>query len=211
MQIEWGKVEAVILDLGGVILDIDYHKTVEAFVNLDFDNFGELYSQLQQDGLFDQLETGAITGHEFIKRIQEEIPHRSALEIEAAWNAIILAFPEGRLETLNRIKKQYRSFLLSNTNEIHLKFFNSLLHTKHGHHNLGPFFNKLYLSHEIQLRKPNHEAFEIILEEQGLSADQVLFVDDSTQHIESARILGMQAYHLWDGETLEELFSPVLT
>ena len=67
-------------------------------------------------------------------------------------------------------------------------------------------FDKLYLSHKIGLRKPNIEAFDCILKEQKLHPNEVLFIDDSIQHIESAEKLGIICYHLKDKEDITSLF-----
>jgi len=209
MRIDWSKIEAVILDLGGVILDIDYHLTINAFKDLGISNFEDQYSKKVQSGLFDLLETGKISASEFYHEMRTVNTSMTDEQIQQAWNAMLLDFPHGRLEFLQQIKKRYPLFLLSNTNEIHLTEFTKTLQ-RHGHGNLSLFFDKVYLSHEIGQRKPNREAFELILKEQGLTPENTLFVDDSEQHITGARSIDIQAYHLEAPETLEQLFSPVL-
>ena len=65
------KIEAIIFDLGGVILDIDYNRTVWAFQDLGFERFDALYSKMRQSGLFDQLEKGEIDKSAFVERLQK--------------------------------------------------------------------------------------------------------------------------------------------
>jgi putative hydrolase of the HAD superfamily len=60
------------------------------------------------------------------------------------------------------------------------------------------------------LRKPNTEAFQLILTENKLNAHEVLFIDDSTQHIKGAKKLGITAYHLKDNEELTTLFPDII-
>jgi FMN phosphatase YigB (HAD superfamily) len=204
-------IDAVILDLGGVILNIDYQLTINAFEALGFANFHAQYSQLQQSGLFDDLETGKMDPDRFVANIQAFIPHASATAIIKAWNALLLDFPEGRIETVQSIARRYPTFLLSNTNAIHYEAFNHTLFQQTGLNDIKPLFQKAYLSHEIHARKPDAKAFELILNEQGLKAKQVLFVDDSPQHIAAAQNLGIKAVHLVAPHTLEQLFAPVLT
>ena len=114
--------DAVILDLGGVILNIDYNLTVGAFKQLGFANFEAQYSKLQQSGLFDLLETGRVSEEEFVSSIQESILHGTHQEIIDAWNALLLDFPEGRINTVRRIAEAFPTYLLSNTNSIHLYY-----------------------------------------------------------------------------------------
>ena len=210
MNVEWEKIEAVILDLGGVILNIDYLRTIQAFTTLGFEGFDTQYTQLQQSSLFDNLETGQITPEEFVRKVQEVLPSASSDQIIEAWNALLLDFPEGRIETVRSIASRWPTFLLSNTNAIHYPAFNDILRDQTGLDDIKVLFKQAYLSHEIQLRKPDPQSFEIILNDHGLHPETVLFVDDSPQHIESARKLGIQAYHLTGGEQLEDLFSAFL-
>jgi FMN phosphatase YigB (HAD superfamily) len=209
-MIHWPNIHAVILDLGGVILNIDYHRTIAAYQALGFNDFDKEYSQLQQSGLFDDLETGEISPDAYIQRVQAIIPHASEAQIIDAWNALLLDFPEGRIRTVQRIAERWPTFLLSNTNGIHYEAFNETLKAQTGLTDIKPLFKKAYLSHEIHLRKPDAASFQLILEEQGLNPEEVLFVDDSPQHIEAAHRLGIQAYHLVAPESLEDLFGSFL-
>ena len=71
-------------------------------------------------------------------------------------------------------------------------------------------FKKVYYSHEIGFRKPNKEAFQLILDENNLNSDKVLFIDDSPQHIEGAKKLGLKTYHLKNGEEVTTLFPDIV-
>jgi len=202
--------DVVILDLGGVILNIDYNLTINAFKDLGFDNFEAQYSKLEQSGLFDKLETGRVEEDEFIAEIQKSIPIASAEQIISAWNALLLDFPEGRIETVQAIASQFPTYLLSNTNSIHYKEFNKTLQSQTDISDIKSLFKKAYLSHEIHLRKPNKEAFQLIIDENELDPERTLFVDDSPQHMEGAKKLGIQAYHMKDNDSLEALFASLL-
>ena len=88
-------------------------------------------------------------------------------------------------------------FLLSNTNKIHYDDYTSVVFTReNGIEGLEPLFEKTYLSHEMGLRKPNPEIFNVVLNENNLVAEETLFIDDSPQHIASAKTLGIVTYHL---------------
>lgn len=119
-------------------------------------------------------------------------------------------FPVGRIEYILKIKKQLPTFLLSNTNAIHLEFFNRMLQQKQGIRSIHDCFHKAYLSHEIGLRKPNREPFELILDEQNLQPETTLFIDDLPQHIETAKALGIQTLHLVSIHDLEQELNALL-
>ena len=204
------NIRNIILDFGGVILNIDYKLTEQAFIDLGVTDFQQRYSQMQQTELFDLLETGKISGDEFIVSLKKSIGLDIAdHQIIAAWNAMLLDLPLRRLQILQQLQLHYNLFLLSNTNEIHELAFNKTLKTLTGFDSIGVFFDKIYFSHRVGMRKPNAEIFQHILDENSLKAEHTLFIDDSPQHIEGAKSLGIQTIYLERGMTIEEhIFKP---
>ena len=90
--------EAIIFDLGGVLLNLDYDLTEKAFISLGMPNFGESYSQLQQVQLFDRYETGEISSFHFVNRLLDLLPPgTTANQVVHAWDAMILDFPAGKI------------------------------------------------------------------------------------------------------------------
>ena len=203
------NIKNIIFDLGGVILNIDYHLTIEAFKKLGFDDFDTLFTKARQTGVFDKLDKGLVTPDEFRNGIRELAKKTFTDEqIDNAWNAMLLDFPVHRLKLLEQIHSQYKTYLLSNTNQIHIEVYNQILFNTFGVRNLSPFFDKEYYSHVIHMRKPDAEVYELILNQNGLKAEETLFIDDSEHHIIGARKVGLNAYHLnlQEGETIEKLF-----
>jgi putative hydrolase of the HAD superfamily len=198
-------IKHIIFDLGGVLLNIDYSLTEKAFIETGITNFPELYSQLKQTPLFDNWEMGKISREEFIGTLREvaSAPVTDA-QIVSAWDAMLLDYPVRRLQILQQLRLYYDLFLLSNTNEIHEAAFNQILMQEHGIPNIGVFFDRVYLSHRVGLRKPMREIFERVLEENNLKPEQTLFIDDSLQHIEGAKLLGIQTIYLEKGMTIEK-------
>jgi glucose-1-phosphatase len=198
-------IKHIIFDLGGVILDIDYNLTEQAFVAAGIRDFPTLYSQLQQTDLFDKFETGKINKKAFILALQKAaISPISETQVMAAWNAMILDYPVRRLQILQQLRLYYDLFLLSNTNELHEEAFNSLLMRSHGIPNIGVFFDKVYLSHRVGMRKPSKEVFDRVLSDNELKPAETLFIDDSPQHIATAKELGIQTIYLEKGMTIEK-------
>lgn len=204
------NIKNIIFDLGGVILDIDYNLTINAFKTLGVSNIDSLFGQVQQIDLFDQLDKGLISPAEFRNGVRHisKLPLSNA-EIDMAWNAMLLSFTAERLELLNTVGKHYRTFLLSNTNAIHMTEYNKTLLNAHGAESMCVYFEKAYYSHIIHKRKPDAEAFEIILHENSIKPNQTLFIDDTLQHIEGAKKLGIFTHHLdvANGEHINQLFS----
>ncbi|MCC7233136.1 MAG: HAD family phosphatase [Bacteroidia bacterium] len=199
-------VSSIIFDLGGVVFDIDYNRITESFRNLGLDSFDSLYTQMKQDRLFDDLEMGLITPGDFRKRIQAASGNTiTEIQVDAAWNAILIGLPEENVNFLFALKKKYRLFLLSNTNEIHEKAFKSMIEDQYGEYVLARIFEKIYLSHRMHQRKPDPEIFRRVLRENGLNADETLFIDDSLQHIKGAGKAGLQTLWLTGGKKITEL------
>ena len=205
------NIRHIILDLGGVLLNIDYGATEKAFIALGIPDFGARYSQLQQTGVFDDFETGRLDRAAFLSAVRSfaEDIHLTDAQIEAAWNAMLLDFPLRRLQLLQQLRGHYDLFLLSNTNEIHELAFNAILSGAHGLPSLATLFDRVYFSHRVGMRKPGAEVFRHILDENELRPAHTLFIDDSPQHIEMAASLGIQTIWLKPGMTIEDdVFRP---
>jgi FMN phosphatase YigB (HAD superfamily) len=200
------KIKNLLFDLGGVLLNIDYHKTADAFKQLGVTQFDDLYSQAGANELFEALETGHITEEYFYTSLQTYCqPNTSQQQIEAAWNAMLLDFRPDSLRWLTAQKEQYNCYLLSNTNSIHLKAFGKIFEKEMGQPALDDYFIKAYYSHTIQQRKPYPETYQFVLNDAGLLAQETLFIDDSINNIEGAKKAGLQVHHLLHGTKIEQM------
>lgn len=189
--------DTIILDLGGVLIDVDYHAAARAFAALGFSNFDELYSKAKQDHLFDGFETGAISAPEFRDRIRglHDVPLTDA-QIDACWNAMLGSIPPERIRLVEQLKQHYQVLLLSNTNAIHVPAFEKIVARENGIADFKALFHGAYYSCELGMRKPDAEIFHYVLERHGAKADRTLFIDDSIQHVLGARRAGLHAEHL---------------
>lgn len=208
MPIITNNYKNIIFDLGGVLININYSLTSQAFEALGLGKFDELFSQAHQTKLFDQYEKGLISSDDFRTRVKtffsQPIDDHT---IDAAWNAMLLDFPIERLNFLKQIKTTHRTFLLSNTNDIHIQTINRDLQRVHGIKDLSGYFEKVYLSYEVHMRKPDADIFELVLRENSLEPSDTLFIDDSPQHLETAKKLGIGTYWLdTKKETVLDLF-----
>ena len=189
--------DTIIFDLGGVVINLDYQKTTRAFEALGLENFGEMYSQAAQTGLFDDFEKGKSSVPYFLNKLIDFLPTgTTANQVVEAWNAMILDFPKENLQLLEELKLSHRTFLLSNTNEIHIQKVHQHLQLVSPHKTLHPYFERVYFSSDVKMRKPDKEIFEFVLKENNLNPATTLFIDDTEQHIKGAKNLGIQTYHL---------------
>lgn len=199
----------IIFDLGGVLLPVDYDAVLTAFGKLGPAPGASFYSQQAQQPLFDRLERGEITGGEFLFGLKQLFPDASENDLTAAWNAILGRFASERLELLKKIRKHYRIFLLSNTNEIHIRRFLENLKTDNGVEDFTEYFEEVYFSYETGFRKPEKEIFELVLLENKLDAAETLFIEDTEANVHGALSVGIPTVwlHVKEGETVEQLFS----
>lgn len=190
-------IDTILLDLGGVIIDVDYHASARAFRALGFEQFDALYSQAKQDHLFDGFEIGALSPAQFRDRIRQlfrqDLTDR---EIDACWNAMLGSVPMERIDLIVRLKKRYQVLLLSNTNAIHVSAFTEIIRKENGIVDFKGLFHGAYYSCEMGLRKPDAAAFHHVLERHDAKAERTLFIDDSMQHVIGARAAGLHAQHL---------------
>ena len=185
------NIKNIILDLGGVLINLDYDKLNKSLSSLGLSN---AFSKAKQIELFDKLEEGKISDKNFLREFNElaKANHNHQAIINA-WNSILLDFPQERLRLLRLLAKKYRMFLFSNTNSIHINEVYNILKRDCGVNDLNQYFERIYLSNEFGLRKPKPEGFKLILEDNQLNANETLFIDDSPQHIEGAKKVGLNA------------------
>ena len=205
--------DAIVFDLGGVILDLDFSRTVDSFTQLFARDASVLYTQMSQVPLFDRYERGETNSSEFRAQLGEffELGRTIAdAELDAAWNALLGGIPQAKLRCLTRLAQGTRLFLLSNTNEIHIERFLLDYGARH-ESTFGPWsglFEQDYYSHRMGLRKPEPAIFARVLEEHGLNAGRTLFIDDNPFNVEAARALGMQARLHPSNAPIDAYFDP---
>jgi len=184
----------IIFDFGNVLVNLDEQATMEALMAvLDPEKMVDFFEM----ALF-PFEKGQISEEAFFNRLQ-----RRSKKVEdgeyyfSAWNQMILDFPENRMQMLRELRSNYRLFLMSNINITHLRYIKRMLQL----HNQSPefenFFDKVYLSFECGMRKPELEFFQFILEKEQLIAEECLFIDDRIENIDAAIHLGINT-HLHD-------------
>jgi putative hydrolase of the HAD superfamily len=200
-------IKHIIFDLGGVILNINYQLTYNAFAELGVKDFTSLYNQFTLSNLFGDLETGKIGKEDFLAAMQQHTAEGTTdQQITDAWNAMLLDFPLRRLQILQQLRQHYGLYLLSNTNAIHMEAFNNILQQSRSIPSLADFFDKVYYSHLIGLRKPEKEAYQLVLEENGLQPSETLFIDDTLPNIEGAKLVGLETIHLVPPKTIADIF-----
>lgn len=197
--------------MGGVLLNIDYNKTRDAFIKLGVTNFDDYYSQTYADPLFAQLERGLVEREEFYKLFQQQSGEPlSNTDIDTAWNAMLGTFKDSSLAYVETLKQDYTIYLLSNTNVIHYDALLNIHTQQYGNNRFDDRFHKTYFSHHMHQRKPDAAAFRVMLEENNLRPAKTLFVDDTFKNIVTAQALGIHTIYLQSEKAVEEVLKEKL-
>jgi len=189
-------IKNIIFDFGDIFINLD-----KEIIFREIQKYGNPILNPELITLSDAFEVGQISPETFINGIQSYFPKASTQEIIAIWNGMLLDFPDYRLEFIEKLakEKEYRLFLLSNTNALHIPEVVKIM----GESKFQRFknsFEQFYLSHEIHLRKPNADIYEFVLEKNALKPAETFFVDDTYENTASASKLGIKTWNLIVGQ-----------
>ncbi|QEE49574.1 HAD family phosphatase [Flavobacterium alkalisoli] len=194
-------INTIIFDFGDVFINKDNVARDNALKNLGLKEWTEELDRLEK-----RFETGKIKEVDFLRGIKAYIPNADPGRIREAWNAGIGDFPLYRLEFLQKLSANYRCFLLSNTDPIHIEKFE---------HDAGASFymdfyqcfERVYFSHEIGARKPDVEAYNYLINNHDIHPKRTLLIDDKKFNTDAAEALGFKIWTLNpENEDVTELF-----
>lgn len=199
-------IKNLILDFGDVLINLDKEAVPRELAKMGFSHIDPELEHLART-----YEKGLLSTDQFLEQVAEYLEISDTSELISIWNRTILDFPLPRLSFLEGLRSdgRFRLFLLSNTNELHMKYVRQTM----GEIPFARFkgcFEGFYLSHQIQLRKPEPEIFNYVMELNGLEPAETLFVDDTQEHIVSAASLGIQTWNLQPGhEDIRQLLERI--
>ena len=195
-------IKNIIFDFGDIFINLDkigLHNSLQSLGIKEWD--------FELEALNEAYEKGACSKDFFLTEIQKYVPEKSILEIATTWCTILADFPLYRLEFLESLaQKNYRLFLLSNTDAIHIAHFRKTVGEEFYNRFIASF-EKVYFSFEIGLRKPQLEIYTQVLTRNNLIASETLFVDDKKENTDAAEKVGIQVWNLQVGqEDVVDLF-----
>jgi putative hydrolase of the HAD superfamily len=196
-------IKNIVFDFGDIFINLDKKIFVEELQKLQV-----LQESKEMLPILQEYEMGLISTEKFLLFFEEKL-NVSKISFIRAWNSILLDFPQNRLSFIQKLAngKKYRLFLLSNTNDLHI----SWIKNNWGMDLYNAFkicFEQFYLSHEINLRKPNNNIYKFVLNTNNLIAEETLFIDDTEENTTAAKALGIHIWNLKPGkEDVLELFT----
>lgn len=192
------KIKTIIFDFGDVFINLDKQGAMDHALQL-----------FELDQLPDDLiaintlyEQGFLSTEEFIEFYTDNFPKLSRTEIIDAWNFILKDFPKERLDFLVKLATNniYKLILLSNTNDLHINWVSDNVPF---YKDFKACFDQFYLSHEINLRKPNADIYKFVIDTNNLIAEECFFVDDMKDNTDAAANLGINTWNI--DETKEDV------
>lgn len=188
-------IKNIVFDFGDIFINLDKEATLKELAKLGVHSVSD-----QMLSIAHQYEKGEIVTEDFVSYFKKEFLLTKG-ELILAWNAILLDFPKHRLQFLKAlsVSRKYRLFLLSNTNDMHIKW----IRNEWGEVLYDEFrscFEQFYLSHEIGFRKPNTDIYEYLLSENKLEAAETFFIDDTLENTIAAEKLGIKTWNLIPGK-----------
>jgi glucose-1-phosphatase len=191
--------DALLFDLGGVVLDIDLRRIFARWAELTSCDAALLQKRFSPDETFLRHETGHLADDVFFARVRTMLGiDISDAEFLDGWNAIFIGEMPGISSTLAAAAAKLPLYAFSNTNHPHQSYFSERFASVLGH------FKHVFASSDIGLRKPDAAAFEFVLDAIGFPPGRVLFFDDSLANIEAARACGLQAVHVTSSSTVPD-------
>jgi FMN phosphatase YigB (HAD superfamily) len=189
---DFSLVKNIIFDFGAVIVDIDIPKAYQAFALLSGKTETEVRNLFETRGAYADYESGKLSDAAIRDLIRKELDlHCTDEMIDMAWCSMLLHIPEERLALLRSLAGKYRLYLLSNTNAIHMGVIREILVRQHATRDLAEFFDKVYLSYEIGLVKPNPEIYDYVMKDAKIKKEESVFLDDNLDNVLSARKFGL--------------------
>lgn len=202
------NISTIIFDLGGVVLNLDIQQSLQAFSEISDLTEKEVYNKFVDNDWAFAFEKGEITPNVFRDSVRASFnKDLTDDQINAAWDAMLLELPYARLKMLSDLRPKYKTLVLSNTNAIHVQTFDKIVSAASGGKLIYEFFDKVYFSNEIGMRKPDTNIYSYVLEENKLDPSKTLFIDDMEENILGAKSLGIKTVHLTDQNDLNVLFS----
>lgn len=191
------KLKNIIFDLGGVIIDLDRRKAVDALDRIGLKDASSLLGEYEQKGPFLMLETGEISSSEVFDILLPHCkPGTTCTDIRDAFEEFLLDIPVERLRTLEKLRqKGYKLFVLSNTNPI---MFNHWIDNAFRNDGkcMKDYFDGVVTSFQERMCKPDPQIFKNLIQRYNLDPNKTLMLDDSEANVKAAENVGLNAFRI---------------
>ncbi len=189
------EVQALLFDLGGVVIEIDFDRVLKRWEPISKLSFTELKATFHFDTAYERHERGEIEAAEYFAHLRDFLQlDASDDEIAAGWNAVFVADLPEVLAAIAQARAELPCYAFTNTNPTHLAAW------KAGFPAAFNGFDKIFISSDLGVRKPERRAFDAITADIGVAHEQILFFDDTFENTTGAREAGLQTVYVQSPE-----------
>jgi len=186
--------KTIIFDFGNILINLDYKKCFASFEKAIGQDFSKGLPPKTKEHLH-KYDRGHINTEAFLWHLQQYSPDTEVRDIIAAWNDILGELPISRFQMIEALIPHYNIVMLSNINEMHIEKIHRDLKKNHGIDDFHAlYFDKVYYSCRIGMRKPDAEIYEFVANDLGLPPENLFFIDDLPENIAACKAAG------WKGQ-----------
>ncbi|AJF71007.1 MULTISPECIES: glucose-1-phosphatase [Enterobacteriaceae] len=192
-----------IFDLGNVIVDIDFNRVLGTWSDLSRIPLATLKQHFTMGEAFRQHERGEISDEAFAEAMCHEMNMALSYEqFSHGWQAVFVALRPEVIAIMHKLREQgHRVVVLSNTNRLHTTFWPD------EYPQVRAAADRIYLSQEMGMRKPEERIYQSVLQQEGFSAADTVFFDDNAENIAGANRLGITSILVTGKETIPDYFA----
>ncbi len=194
------KYDCLIFDLGNVVLDFDYNKSVKRLTRESDISKSAIYDLFFDSKITELHDTGKISSFEFFRIVKKELGIKIDFKaFQKIWNEIF--FENKAVSSLiRRLKKDYKVILLSNTNRLHFEYIKDKFDVIHE-------FDELIVSYEVKALKPDPRIFRYAIKKAGTAPERIFYTDDRRDLIDRAKLHGIDANLFKSAKDLKNILS----
>lgn len=183
--------EALLFDLGGVLIDIDFRRALTAWQRHSRLPAAALAAAFRFDDAYQRHERGEIGAAEYFQHLasmlQLDADHDS---IAQGWNAIFQGTIVEAVELVRVARAHVPCYAFTNTNAAHMAEWQAR------YPEVPAAFDGIFASHQLGRRKPEAAAFEVVVDAIGVHPGSIVFFDDVAENVAAAGASGLQAVHV---------------
>jgi putative hydrolase of the HAD superfamily len=185
----------IIFDLGNVLVKLDEDATMLAFENLGMERYKHLHEYPEALKLFQAMGIGMISNQDFFNAFRRIVnPNTTDKQITDATNAMLITIPDAKKQKLIELRKAgYRTFLLSNTIDLHWRYCKDKLFPM-DNFTVNDYFEHTFLSQEMHMKKPDDEIFQTVIQKTGIKPNETIFIDDLEVNCNAAERNGIHTF-----------------
>ena len=202
--------KAIIFDMGGVLIDLDVEACRRAYKeDLEFHEIDQILDPCHQTGILGDMEMGTINDDEFREYVKAHSrPGTTGADVDHALHKILVKIDPYKIELLRTLSERYDIYMLSNNNPVAHPFAEQMF--EDAGFSMKTDFKKCYMSYQMKMLKPSEAFYKAVMEDIGLPASEMLFIDDSQRNVDAAVQAGLPAVYYQPGTDMEMLLSPLL-